>query len=56
MDSRLIISELCALVAKKASGILGYIKKTVALRLRKVILLLYSDLVRPLCLVLVSPL
>jgi len=47
VDNRLTMSQQCVLAAKKANGILGYIKKGVTSRSSKVFLPLCSALVRP---------
>jgi len=47
VDDRFTMSQQCALAAKKANGMLGCIKKSVASRSSEVLLPLYTTLVRP---------
>ena len=47
MDTKLNMSQQCALPVKKANRTLGCNRRSVASRLRKMILPLYSALMRP---------
>ncbi len=47
VESRMTMSQHCTLVAKKANGILGCMRRGVVSRSKEVLLPLYSALVRP---------
>ncbi|PKU38409.1 hypothetical protein llap_11292 [Limosa lapponica baueri] len=47
VDNKLTMKQQCALVAKKASGLLGCLKKSMASSSREIILPFCSALVRP---------
>ena len=47
VDDKMTVNQQCALVAKKANGIVGCIKRSVASRSREALLPVYTALVRP---------